>query len=347
MSQHERGEHVLPPVPDDEQVLRMERTVLAEIADDARRRRARRGRVWAGAGAAAAVVVLAALIGPVVAGPGGSSGSVVRGVSLGGGAAEPAQVVQGSAADGVELGRATTGDAGTGREIVASGAVTLAVDDPTAMVAPLSTIVTELGGYVESSTTDTGPTAAGSRPANASLQARVPADALQALLDRLATLGDVTSSQVTRADVTDQAADLRARRDAAQTSVTRLTQLMSQAGSVADLLTAEKALAERQAELESLEQQLAALEGQVAMSTLSVTLTARAPAVEPEPGGFLDGLATGWHGFLVTVNGVVVGLGFLLPWILLAGLVAGVVWGVRRLRRRRGRNATQPGRDAP
>ncbi|WP_295823041.1 hypothetical protein [uncultured Microbacterium sp.] len=35
------------------------------------------------------------------------------------------------------------------------------------------------------------------------------------------------------------------------------------------------------------------------------------------------------------LNGIVVGLGFLLPWIAVAGVVLAVVWGVRPLVRRR------------
>ena len=101
---------------------------------------------------------------------------------------------------------------------------------------------------------------------------RVPADELTGVVDELSALGEVTASSVNRQDVTEQTVDLRARIDAAQASVDRLTELMAQAGSVADLIAAESALAERQATLESYEQQLKSLEGQVAMSSLTVTL---------------------------------------------------------------------------
>lgn len=360
MSDEEQPETPLPPAPDAQQVERMEDAVFSRIGDETRRRRARRGRIWAGTAAAIVIVALAALIGPALTGGFGGSGSSVQGTSLDGVAIQSAPVpaapqpAEGWSAKtetdgGATGGRAASGTAGSAtREIVATGAVTLAVPDPAAAVPELTSAVVEMGGYVESSTVGNRPVPAGSRPADASLQVRVPASALQALLDRLPDVGEATETSISRSDVTDQAVDLRARIDAAQTSVTRLTQLMGQAGSVADLLTAEKALSERQAELESLQQRLASLEGQVQMSSVSILLTARTPAVEAQPAGFLDGLLAGWNGLVVTLNGVVIGLGFLLPWLVIAAVVVVVVWGVRRVRRnRRARAATPPAPRAP
>ena len=125
-----------------------------------------------------------------------------------------------------------------------------------------------------------------------------------------------------RTDVTDQAIDLRARVDATQASVDRLTQLMSQSASVDDLIAAEVALSDRQALLESYEQQLAQLESQVAMSSLQVNLTSETPPVKADPAGFGDGLVTGWNALVATLNGIVIALGFLLPWILVVGVAA-------------------------
>ena len=110
-------------------------------------------------------------------------------------------------------------------------------------------------------------------PDGAWITVRVPADGLQSLVDQLAGLGEVTASSINRQDVTTVTVDLQARIEAAQASVDRLTQLMSQAGSLADLIAAESALAERQATLESYQQQLKYYDEQVAMSTLTVTLT--------------------------------------------------------------------------
>ncbi len=73
------------------------------------------------------------------------------------------------------------------------------------------------------------------------------------------------------------------------------------------------------------------------MSTLSVTLT---PVVEPvtaDPAGFGDGLVAGWNGLVATLNGIVIAIGFLLPWLAVAAIAGLIVWAiVRWVRRRRG-----------
>jgi hypothetical protein len=92
-----------------------------------------------------------------------------------------------------------------------------------------------------------------------------------------------------------------------------------------------------------LQQQQAALQGQVAMSTISLVLTAETdePATtEPadDGSGFLAGLQGGWAamlGFLVWFGGVA---GALLPFLpLLVALALALWWVARRLRRRVGR----------
>ena len=142
-------------------------------------------------------------------------------------------------------------------------------------------------------------------------------------------------SSISRDDVTSTAVDLRARIVSARASVERLTALMGQSGSVADLIAAESALSERQAQLESYEQQLETLDEQVALSTLSVQLTEQTTAAEADPAGFGDGLLAGRNGLIASMNGLVVALGFLLPWLGIAALVLLAVWFIRRRRRAR------------
>ena len=206
------------------------------------------------------------------------------------------------------------------------------VDDVTAAAHQVADAATAHDGYVESMSVgqsgqpipvdpktgiayDTYPS-----PDGAWVTIRVPADQLSAVVDDLSDLGEVTASSINRQDVTQQTVDLRARTEAAQASVDRLTELMSQAESVADLIAVEAALAERQATLESYQQQLEYFEGQVAMSTLTVTLVPVTEPVEADPAGFTDGLIAGWNGLVATLNGIVIAFGFLIPWIVVVGL---------------------------
>jgi Flp pilus assembly protein TadB len=174
-------------------------------------------------------------------------------------------------------------------------------------------------------------------PATAWITVRVPADALSEVVKGLSTLGTVTASQTDRRDVTTETLDLRARVSALETSVARLTDLMKQSTSTADLIAAESALSERQSELDSLRQQLTWTESQVAMSTLTVSLVEPSPAVTADPAGFGDGVAAGWNGLVATLNALVVAIGFLLPWLGVAAVIAALVVLIVRVRRGRHR----------
>lgn len=347
----------LPPLRDD-RVDAIESAVFARIADERVTRRRRRRGVWTGIGAAAAVLVVAAVIGPALSTPTGTSGSSISGVTEAGGAVGPGfgvdapdeglRDVSGQALPEMSAGGAadsSTTAAQAGRDIIATGSSTIEVDDVRAAIDRVSDAAAAAGGYVESSQVGGGGGVVpldGATPESTTVSSgwitvRVPADALASVMDGLSEVGEVTATSVTRSDVTEQTVDLRARVAAGEASVARLTELMTQAGSVADLIAAESALAERQAQLDSDRQVLQSLESQVAMSSLSVQLNVRSETVVADPAGFGDGLVAGWNGLIATLNGVVIGLGFLLPWIAVAGVLLLIVWGVRRIvRARRG-----------
>lgn len=371
--------HDRSPLPElsDEAIARIEHDVFARIsAEDAvpastepasartaRRRRSRRT-LWASLGTAAAVVVVAAAIAPSVLGGIASDEAGSSAVSP---EYAPDAATQNGGTDtgGGDLGGSDGGGAASeesalpgdqaGREIIANGSMSLTVDDVGIAADAVAGIARERGGYVEQlevgGKSYADPAAvegmytddAVSVPVYTGgswVQVRIPADELDDAMEAVGRLGVVDSSSVMRQDVTDQSVDLRAQVDAAEASVERLTELMAEATSVADLLAAESALAERQALLDGYRQQLEMLEGQVAMSTLSVSLAPRVETVEANPAGFGDGIAAGWNGLVATLNGVVVGLGFLLPWLAVAAVAVVVVWLVRRsIRRRRDRTA--------
>lgn len=346
----------LPPFSDERRDA-IEQAVFGRIADDRQRTRRRHRGIWTGVGAASAVVVVAAVIGPSLASSSGAGGSAIVGAS-GEGLTDqyadgfesapivpvvPGQDAAGSSSSSADAasGDAAARDAAT-RDIVATGSGTVEVDDIAAAIDEIGAAATGAGGYVESSqlggATGAVPfegSATGPAASSGWITVRVPAAALTSTMDGLRQVGEVTATTVSRSDVTEQTVDLRARVAAGEASVARLTQLLAQAGSVSDLITAESALAERQAQLDSDRQVLQSLESQVAMSSLSVQLVERSPAVAADPAGFGDGLGAGWNGLVATMNGIVIGLGFLMPWLAVAGVVLAVVWGVRLLVRRR------------
>lgn len=369
-----------PPLPDlsDERIDEIEDALFAAIARDrtlergrelgiARKRARRRRAVWWTTAAAAVVVVGAVAIGPSLGRL--SSGAAGSAVDTGDQSAPAPEAGNGfvSGADGGKDSglesnpTESTPDASAApREIIATAQATVRVDDVAAAAQAVGSAAAKHGGYVESMnigqdgvvpTPDpaaNGGVASDTMPqpapvTGAWVTVRLPADELTGAIDELSALGTVESSSISRQDVTEQAVDLRARIDALQASVDRLTQLMAKAGSVGDLIAAEAALSQRQADLESYQQQLKSLEGQVAMSTLTVSLAPTQKAVKADPAGFGDGLAAGWNGLVATLNGIVIGLGFLLPWLVVAAIVGLVVWWIVRMRRRRAASGVTSG----
>ncbi|MFJ4039107.1 DUF4349 domain-containing protein [Microbacterium sp. NPDC090007] len=340
----------LAPLTDD-RMDAVETAVFARIADERERRRRRRRAVWGGAAAAAAVVIVAGVVGPglTTARDGASSTSTEAGGGVteqfdGGVSSGDAPLVP-LAPEGASDSRSSSGAADAtataGRDVVATGSSSVEVDDVRTAIDAVSAAAVTAGGYVESSQIGGGqvvmPIDGAAAPAIGSgfVTVRVPAEALGEVMDGLRDIGEVTATSVTRSDVTPQTVDLRARVAAGEASVARLTELLAQAASVADLVTAETALADRQAQLDSDRQVLQSIESQVALSALSVQLVERSPAVAADPAGFGDGLSAGWNGLVATLNGLVVGLGFLLPWIVVAAAAGAIVWGVRRVVQRR------------
>lgn len=270
-----------------------------------------------GRAAAVAMVVL-------VVGCSGSSDGESSGADGGGGA-----VADEGGAAGDDGGAAVDAD----RQVVTTASTTLVLDDPADGAQRVSELVESAGGRVDERTEQT---ADGEEDgAYADLVVRVPSDALTGVLADLEELGEVASVSVTRSDVTGQAVDLDARISALQTSVIRLQALLDEAPTTEALLAAEGALSGRQEQLESLQSQRALLADQVELSTLRVHLQPDGVAPPGGPDGFVDALGAGWNALVSAAGAAVVVLGVLLPWLLVAGLVAAVVLvPLRRARRR-------------
>ncbi|MFC3397116.1 DUF4349 domain-containing protein [Microbacterium amylolyticum] len=341
------------PVLTDEQVERLESGVFSDIARQraSERESARKRRRWiTGSLTAAAVVAVVAISTPLAMQgmlTGGSDASDTASAGYDGGPGdgasmpemagidEPAMIEAEAMEDSAASRDAT--DIATDRRVIRNGYVSIVVGDVLAASEELTALAAEHNGYVEamgSSSDRYDELAAATDIRSGWATLRIPAESLDEVRSALGDIGSVTSTEISETDVTDQAIDLEARIDATRASVDRLTELMEQAGSVADLLAAEQALSERQGQLESYQRQLDGLENQVAMSTLHVDLTREREVASTDPAGFSDGLLSGWNGLIGFANGVVIAAGFVLPWVGAIGVAGLIVWVIVRIVRR-------------
>ncbi|MEV0332957.1 DUF4349 domain-containing protein [Nocardia sp. NPDC050717] len=225
------------------------------------------------------------------------------------------------------------------RKEVITGSVDITADDPIGAAATVAEQVRAMDGRIDSRTEQPG---TDKRTPRAVLSVRVPADKTDAFITGLGGVGSVTKVSTNRDDVTMQWEDLDARIRALQASVDRLRALMANAANTADLIDAEEALSSRQGELDSLTAQKRSLDDQVALSTLTITLTADDKNAPGDPDNFWDGIVAGWNSLVDWLQDAIVFAGKAIPWLGFLAVLGGVGWLVLRAVLRRRRPVTAP-----
>jgi hypothetical protein len=220
------------------------------------------------------------------------------------------------------------------RKVIRTGRIDLVVDTYDDARAKLDKLLEAAGGYVDSTQVQHHQGAVSS----ATLVLRIPQEAFGQLVPKLKELGEIAAESTNADDVTDQYVDVSARLASAQTLEKRLLEIAAErAAGVEALLAVERELARVRGEIESYEGRLRQWNDQIAMSTLTLTITTTAPAIAAtaEPGlgtriksGFSDSVAAlQTFGAWLVVAGTT-----LLPWMIL--IVPGFVFGRRAYRRR-------------
>lgn len=159
---------------------------------------------------------------------------------------------------------------GAAQKIIRIGSVEFEVQSFDASFATLATIVAEEGGLVgstESTKLENGKT-------RGTIVVRVPPENLDRLITKLRGLGELKHQNISAQDVTKHYTDVESQLRAALAMQERLLEMIkSGQGAIKDLLAAEKELGNWRTKIEQLEGERRYLDAQVAMSTLSITLT--------------------------------------------------------------------------
>jgi Domain of unknown function (DUF4349) len=266
-----------------------------------------------------------------------ASGGAVAGDAdtgaAGGGGDEVAAAEPAGALDPGAVVRSPAQLAGAERSVIRTAELRVEVDDVPGASERALAVVEAAGGFLSGQRSDL------SGDASAVLTFKVPPDAFLDALGDLAGLGDLVERRVGSDDVTEQVVDLEGRLAATTASVDRLRALLADAADVPQVVAVEGELARREGELESLTGQLRSLRESVDLATVTLTLT-------PPPGSpgrphdddptFADGLRTGGRALATVARAAATALGFALPFLAVAAVVAlPARWAWRRWSRPR------------
>ncbi len=224
---------------------------------------------------------------------------------------------------------ATTTEA---RKLIRNASVTLEVSSTDEATAQIRALVEAAGGYVGSESRSED--AYGVK--SASLTCRVPADALDELLEQAQEQGEVEALQITAQDITEQYFDLEIRL-ATQTKLeSRLLVLLDRSSNeLKDLLEIERELARVRGQIDQMEGRRRFWDHQVTMATLQLELHEPRPAIAGSKGGMFRTLSNAFReagdNFVGALAFLISSTGALVP---VVSAFAALIWLLLRLRRR-------------
>ena len=193
----------------------------------------------------------------------------------------------------------------------------------------INALVTQLGGYMESSYVEGG-AHGGSRTAN--FTCRVPAKDFAAANDKLAAVGNVVTRSQSAEDVTDQYYDVQAELDALKVQQERLLAMMEQATEMADLIALEEELTEVRYRINDRTSAIKRYDGLVEYATIDIDLTEVVDYQELPAETFGDRVAETFFGSLEFAKefgqGIVLVIVAVLPFAAVYGGIAAIAAGL-------------------
>ncbi len=202
--------------------------------------------------------------------------------------------------------------------IIRTGQVAIEVDSLDRAIRLVGEAATAAGGFLANTSIQTGQNA----PRTATLEVKIPSDRYQGTLDRLNTVGRVTSATTTAQDVGEEFVDVSARVSNARKLEDRLLNLLAtRTGKLDDVLSVERELARVREEIERYEGRIRYLKAQVSMSTIAITVFEPVPLVgDPGENVLVQALQQSWRNFVAVIAGGIAMAGGLIPVVVLAGL---------------------------
>ena len=212
------------------------------------------------------------------------------------------------------------------RKIIKQGNIKFKTADLDKTQSLITQTVQELGGYISEDNIYTY-----SDRFEQVLTIRVPADKFDLLLKNISESAEkLESKSIDVLDVTEEFIDIEARIKTKKELQNRYIELLKRATTINEILNIEREIGSLQTEIESAEGRMRYLKSRIAFSTLTVRYYQEIPDESSFFSQLIEGVKSGWDGFLWFV----VGLSYLWVFIFIA---IGIIYLFRRRRRNRRR----------
>lgn len=210
------------------------------------------------------------------------------------------------------------------RKIISTASLSMEVKSVQIAFNEITKIVEANQGFISSSSTyDTG----GHK--NGQMTARVPQKNFYSTIEKIEAMGTVKSKQISGQDVTEEFIDLGARLGNLKKQETRLQEILKNATTVKDILEVERELERVRGEIERLTGRLNYLNQSVEMSTITVIAMEPAP-ITGQGWGITDALSEAVAGFIDSVKGIIIFIGYILPIVVFIALIYTIALWLKR-----------------
>lgn len=209
------------------------------------------------------------------------------------------------------------------RQVIKTVDLSLRVENATSAAEDLAAIASSFGGYVSSSSVYDSYYYESDVRKQGYVNLRIPAEDLDDALGEIKDLGEIQSESSSAQDVTEEYIDLNARLSNLEKQEARLLEILDMATTVQDVLEVEKELERVRGEIESLQGKLNYLNSRIDMATVNVHLTEPAPI-----GGSLgirDAISDAVQGFILSVRGIIIFIGYVLPVVIVLSVAGGII----------------------
>lgn len=229
--------------------------------------------------------------------------------------------------------------ADTGRKLIRNVTMNVETKEFDVMLETVQDKVKELGGYIESMDVYNGSSYSGYRNArNSSLTVRIPRNSLEAFLDCVSDIGNVTNRSDSVEDITLTYVDTESRKEALAIEQERLLALLDKAESIEDIITIESRLSEVRYQLESIESKLRTYDNQVDYSTVymyidevkELTPVEERTALQRMGDGFAESIKSIGRDAVELAVWLVAHIPYIVIWLIAAALVVLVLRALKR-----------------